>query len=597
MAKFFLTNSKSFYLRTKSLVEDSDYKLSFEHSDCNYYAIACHKYKIKNSNSSSIGNKHVIAIGTAIYKESLDYSPILSDFCGNIEEIREFTIGQYAYCIKNEGKTFIFVDKCGVFDTFYYNDGRSYLVSNSLYDMALVLKDYLHIDAFNALDMVSIIAILNNESIFKEIKRLGGDQHIEIENDNLVVIQDKHNDEWQIYEDKDYDYVVRSLAEKLSYKAKVINKVFGSLSIGVTGGLDTRMNLASFLSAGANPNLYFGCSNTTLIDKNENDIILGRLLADYYKLQYDVVEWDTRHPETKWDIYLKRYGFHYSDWSGAESVVSFYEDMQEPYCTFGLGGEFYRNLPFIEGRKTNYTLDEVEQLYAHKHGAVSEIPYNITGYKEHIHLAFKAIAKKYNLDPQNISPEDTFYFFFEYRVLADSHHLRRCNLIRYSSYIMMEADCVAFCRLSLKKLSKARFMLDVIARFDENLLDIPVNTQHCMMAIDKQRRELITIKDRNRPPIIRMLKRFYSNHLSLLKPLRDIFINIEKAKDEDVHFSKNGPSNTNTIWIENKYNDILPFKISYYNVNSPHQLHLVLLLKALDSLGLKSNKNRDNVEF
>lgn len=81
MGKFFLTNNTSWYQKAKERICSSDYRLAFDYAENGIYALTTHKLKIDNVNASREKNGNfVIATGTAIYKEALDFSKALADF-------------------------------------------------------------------------------------------------------------------------------------------------------------------------------------------------------------------------------------------------------------------------------------------------------------------------------------------------------------------------------------------------------------------------------------------------------------------------------------------------------------------------------------
>lgn len=125
MSKFFLTNNIDWYNKTKERIFNSDFSLAFDYAEDGVYALTTHKLRIKNTNAYlNKDNNFVIATGTAIYKESLDYSSIISDFKSiGIDGIRSNTIGQYAYIVKDAGLINVFGDPVGTYNIYYYCRG------------------------------------------------------------------------------------------------------------------------------------------------------------------------------------------------------------------------------------------------------------------------------------------------------------------------------------------------------------------------------------------------------------------------------------------------------------------------------------------
>ncbi len=180
MAKFFLTNKKEWYVKTKERVTNSDFSLAFDYAKDGVYALTTHKLKIKNTNAyENLEGDFVIATGTAIYKESLDYTSVISDFGSlGIEGIRNNTIGQYAYIIKSAKNISVFGDSFGAYNIYYFQKDGYYYISNFLYDMASILRHEITLNEMNLLEYLVQRAILCNETLFNEIKRLNGKEYI-----------------------------------------------------------------------------------------------------------------------------------------------------------------------------------------------------------------------------------------------------------------------------------------------------------------------------------------------------------------------------------------------------------------------------------
>ena len=140
MSKFFITNNKEWYQQTKERISKSDYSLAFDYSKDGVYALSTHKLKINNVNAYvDAKGDFVIATGTAIYKESLDYIVLLNDckredlLRGGARSVRDNTTGQYAYTIRLNDTVYVFGDAIGAYNIFYYHKDGNYFISNFLF--------------------------------------------------------------------------------------------------------------------------------------------------------------------------------------------------------------------------------------------------------------------------------------------------------------------------------------------------------------------------------------------------------------------------------------------------------------------------------
>lgn len=133
MAKFFITNNPQWYKVLKENISKTDFKLSFDYSSEDVYALAVHKLNIKNQNAVQESKDFCIATGTCIYKESLDVMPMLQDYNDNLATIRNSALGQYAISVFKNGKVSVFTDVLGAYDVYYYSANNRGGVYNKLF--------------------------------------------------------------------------------------------------------------------------------------------------------------------------------------------------------------------------------------------------------------------------------------------------------------------------------------------------------------------------------------------------------------------------------------------------------------------------------
>ncbi len=584
MAKFFLTNKEEWYLKTKEQIGISDFELAFDYAKNGVYALTTHKLKIKNTNAyHDTSDNFVIATGTAIYKESLNYSCVLNDIKSDtlteidIENLRKNTIGHYAYVLKINKKITILGDAVGTYNIYYFYKDGYYFISNFLYDMAYVLKGLISVNEMNVIENAIRRGILRNETFYNEIKRLGGDEFIQIQDKSLDVCE--ISQEWPI----DAATTIKERAQQMAYtlqsKARIVSKVLGAPNVCMTGGLDSRMSVAAYLSIGIKPTLSFGVSNTHIAFPEPKDAEIVQMLAEQFSLNINLMQWDTRHPDVSWDKYLQRYGFLYYLWGGVDCVMDFFEEQKEKICTQGYFGEMYRNLPYIEEKNTSITLEELMTYYFSQSG-YNGVDQEIIN--EHVKKKLQWVANKYQIDTQHIQPEDVFYFYLEYRKVADSVTMNYVNLIRYSELLLMENDILALSRIPLRMKDDAKLMLTVMYELYPSILDVPVFTHHQLTKFNKKDMKLYTGKDVQRSDLVLLLKEMY-HQMKFLKPLRDIFKKVENERNKKSSIDEVTPKNDdNSSHYSDNWHNTLTIDLKLQEKSS--QLYHTMEKKAIDSL-------------
>lgn len=528
MAKFFLTNNNEWYLAAKERITDSDFELAFDYADNNVYALTTHKLKIKNTNAYQDANgDFVIATGTAIYKESLDYTNVLADFSREetlrgVGSIRKSTVGHYVFVIKHKEAITIFCDGVGAYNSYYYYKNGCYLISNSLFDMAKVLSPYITLNEMNLLEYSIQCGVLCNETIFNEISRLGGDEYIEI-HENMMSVNSLP-EQWNLLRGDATEHV-KELSHLLKKKATVISSVLGDPCICMTGGLDSRMSLAAYLSAGARPTLLFGQSNTNIAAPEPMDKEIVHIFSTKFRLKENLPLWDTTRPDAEWKKYLERYGFLFRMWGAAPDIMSSFENVEEKLCTLGSCGELFRNLHLTEHRTEDISIDELIQEYYQRAGKVTLDCEEI--FLDHLKNKLLRIAEKYHLDPMHMHPEDITYFYIECRSVADTITMNYLNYIGYSNLMLMETDVVKYCRVPNLEMDDSKYMLKVMYDLYPEILQVPVFSRCAICRFDLGTMTLYRGIDARRSPRVLMLKAVYKKMKTVLKPLRNLYKKVE----------------------------------------------------------------------
>lgn len=481
MSKFFITNKSEYAQIILHNIKLSDFDISFENHTDSIFAFTTKKLKLNHQNSLSIQNDFVITNGMLLYKNGNSikhWKQLYVDYNFNIPNIRNQSCGNYAICIKKGNTIDIWGEEFGGFNIFYYSNEDFFIISNSLYDIAQILKDKLSINKLNIYEEILQNGILGEETFFNEIKRLSGNQYLHIEiNTNILSILELQLT-YPICKDNS-KVCAKKVANILSENASNIKNVIGNPSINMTGGLDARISLATYLSVGAKPFLNYGVGNTGLTNTKNEDLNIDILFRNKYNLDLRIGSWKTPYPIDKyWEYYILKYGFLSTIYGGSNDVMSFFENTQGDIITFGYTGELYRNLPWIENRKTeSFSIDEfIDEYYIT--GEVYNMSKKIPNYRDHIKSKLLKICDRYHLNPENINNADNFYFLLEYRKVADSKLLNLANMIKFCNLLLSEQKNLENIRINISDMRNSKFMLEIINQLYPDVLEVPVFS-HC----------------------------------------------------------------------------------------------------------------------
>lgn len=481
MSKFFLTNSNKYYQKAIETIKLSDFLLSFSKQINGVYACATKKLLIEHQNSVDIGDDFVMTNGTLLYKENnstATWELIYDDYSYDIEKMRNQSCGNYAVCIKKGDNIDVWGEEFGGYDIYYYYDNGCYMVSNSLYDLAKTLRDKISVNKLNLVEEAANNTILCGETFFNEIKRLSGSQYIHIElKTNKFEVHDLPIS-YPIQKESVEDCAIK-VADTLKNKAHCIYQALGNPAINMTGGLDARISLASYLSVGAKPFLNYGVGNSGLTNTKNEDLKIDLEFRNRYGLDLRIGSWKTSPIIDKyWNYYCSKYGFYSCVYTASKDVMEYFENSQGKNITFGYGGELYRNLPWIENRKkTFFNIDEfIDEYYLT--GIAKMLTVDVPNFREHLRNKLVKICLKYNLDPNRISNVDNFYFLLEYRSNADTRAMNLINKMKFCNLLLTESECLKYARVEVANLRSSMFMLSIIKNLYSDVLEIPIFS-HC----------------------------------------------------------------------------------------------------------------------
>ena len=411
MAKFFITNNKEFARKEKNYLSLSNFELSCTYESDSLYAYSTKKMHIDNCNYYVNQQDFVIATGTLLNKDEHSIENILNSFV-DIDSFRNASVGQYAIVRKRDGEILIWGDEIGVYDVFYFYKDGTFVVSNSLYDMALSLEGLLSINENNLIERCFINGILGGETIYNEIFRLSGHEHIQIilgRNDFCIVKEKIH---LPFLSSDNYDEVAKDFANVMKEKAHVVVKQLGNPDIFMTGGLDARVYLDTYLSLGSKPTLNYGIGNSLITNTKKTDLDLDKEFMKRFQLSLHTGSWETPNPVDKdWSDLVKEYGFFIHIYGGSHNVTNMLSHLSENISTFGYGGELYRNLPWVETMKKSYFSVEqfVDEYYAPSR-LLSALK-KPQEFRTHILRKVHWVCEKYGLSPNKIKREDNVFFF------------------------------------------------------------------------------------------------------------------------------------------------------------------------------------------
>lgn len=580
MSKFFVTNKKSLFEDIKRRVEESPFEICFSREG-EIYGLTTQKLTVSNVNGKAVGNGFVTVTGTMVWGEGEKVDDgvlctIWESYKGNPDTIRKSCIGNYAVTIINSGKGVVFSDLSGFYNVYYYNSNNIWLISNSLYDMYAVLKNSLSLDKLSLIEFVLHNSILNGDTQFNEIKRLRGFDYLRFDANKLDCIVEKHP--YPLADGSFIDNVNNYVSFSKDYALKTY-QAFGKPTIAMTGGLDARMLLASYLANGVKPDLYYGTGDSLITNTKDQDKQIDRLYSELFDLTLLEESWKTPDPMDKyWDKYLEIFGFSYDIYASSDAVMESVLNNSNSFFVFGEGGEMLRNQLWIDERESDsFTLEEFLNEYYVPQDIKDSIV-DIDSHMRRMRMKFKDICNYYQLDLEHILSEDMFLLTLERRKTADSETVNWMNLIRYDCVQMIQYEGLLSARLKYKDTSNAKFMLYCQNGMFPKILDVPIFS-HCKMR--KFDRESMTISES-----ISFLQRVKAT-------LRNSFPSLYRATKKKLHKDQVHSSSYNSLVYDRALHLYNKINISnLFNIdNFTDQRSLIKYLMFINAINKISKNN------
>jgi len=475
MSKFLITNAKELSRSCRNNIKQSKFSLNFDYEKDGLYALTTRKLGVQNENAYQEGNDFVIINGTLVYdgvSGVMCLKKLLMDFKGDINSVREKCIGNYAICINKNGIITVFGEAAACYDIFYYHNGEAWAISSSIAELAKILWDKLTINKLNVLEAYARYAILNNETVFNEIYRLPGNNSITI-NNNVFTI---NKVETPFKDGSDYNSTIDAITKDMKYVAKTLSENYGTPTISMTGGMDSRMSLASYLAAGVKPRIVYGLGDSSIAVSGKNDCNVDRLYSEKFGLEFEVFPWNETKPLDKyWHQYVEDYDEGTITYGGNKDTIDYFFDPKSSFCEYGFWGEFYRDAGWLltKNDKDYVTIEDFAEkwyLKSMEENVIEKYP----GLKQHIVEKLYKVCENHGMNPMKLSSSDLILLALNYYQRAHSLILNFVNRYKYCHYVMSESCIVFNTNVPCTNRKKGKLIIDILMNLYPQVLDIPI---------------------------------------------------------------------------------------------------------------------------
>ncbi|OED64552.1 hypothetical protein A143_09545 [Vibrio splendidus ZS-139] len=490
----------------------------------------------KDCFSSELGK--ISLVGSFIYRNktgSDGLKNVLVDFLSHksIVELKSKIIGNYSITIELENEFYCFCDGNDIFDLFYFLNENKWAISNNLNDVVSAIDGEVEPNKNAILEMVIQNGILDNQTIFKSVFRLKGYEYLYFSHELKAPLVLEHENIYFKLEEKeglDYTEVVTKQCTDI---AKTISSSYENVSVCMTGGLDSRIALSSYLSVGATPSLFYGVGNSALTNTKIQDLDIVKLVRDEFDLGLNVMDWSVGIDiDDSWNQLIEKFGLLGSIYSGIPNVHKALSDFDgDTLVDFGYFGEPLRNVESLSAfKKDVFTLDQfIDDIYLDKNAKVSLTKLEFEEFRQYLYQKAKGVCERYSLDTEHLKKDDFCKIHNEYRKSADTALVNLMNYYCYSINLLSLPQVETMIKqIPVKEKANSRLMLKVVNRLDPKLLKLPIFS-HCRNSVFCSK--TYTLKLAKNEALKEGVKNFIYK-VGLHRTLKEIYSKLRTSKNE-----------------------------------------------------------------
>lgn len=319
----------------------------------------------------------IIGVGSCIYKHKIGsecLKDIYTDFKGivDIPSLKKSIWGMYSLCIYKYNQLYVLNDYYGLYDVIYNVDNDNCVITNNIADI--------NIDKSCPLNEFPLILTcfgngnFSSEEIIYGYKRLQGNEFIVINDVGIEVNKIDITDyKISIPNYENLDQALSYLLEQIDFVVNDINTCYGDVDLCMTGGLDSRLVLGSFIHNANNVNhLLYGDCKTYHIPTCKEDKMIVDHISRLTNISFLNLDWNPSEKDDIIDMEWQRklyekVGFNNCIYLGDKNFVESLtnnSNLSALFIEFGYFLEAIRLREWVESKNSDsFSLDEYLERY------------------------------------------------------------------------------------------------------------------------------------------------------------------------------------------------------------------------------------------
>ena len=476
MSKLFCSNS---HVATDSIIRhNSSFPVSRKTESNGVYSVVFDKMSQHQESCYWTEWGGVNIVGTPIFREGLEAENIAKYLFDNFSEdtiaqLKCDIVGFWSALLYKEGDVFLFNDYYGIYDICYFKEDGFFCSGNSLADIVRC-KNEIEFDEFPFIMENFQNSAFPGSTSFKDVKKLKRSEYIRINNGflevrpvDIIPIRANYINTSKSIED---------ISRLIKVYASKISERYGTVAIGMTGGLDSRLVFAGFNSVGADITCVHGVSSGTC---KEDRHIVDEICAKYNK-ELELHNWEQPSDfilSDQEDVW-REVGFSNYLAQGCKEHIEQFKETGKRYAFYQSGYfcEALRLREWASGKGNSFSLvDYVDNYFIDKN--LKDCYSNYREYRDYLINHFKEQLSEigYSGDFNHI-PIDIFERFrWQMSRYHDSRSTLNLNNFHYT-FSLMAVPYIHEYVLSLPAsvIRGGTFQIKLLENLDANLLNFAV---------------------------------------------------------------------------------------------------------------------------
>lgn len=382
MGRFFLTNKEDLYKDALKINEKAGLSISGKFVNNHIKFASYHKRNFSNINFLPIGDHDFFsATGTFIYDGKIGEDALRKAHkqykqSENLDGIRNNAIGHYALIVKASDFVEVVCDKETQYEIYYYNQGNTWFITDSLYLLGLVKGS--EASRLKLLERILQTRNMGSETFLRNVKQLWDYEKLKIglkqgglKKKKLPLYDNRKK--FSIYNNQ--HKAVENFTSKIRNIFYNVEQAFDSrIGLQLTGGLDSRTVLSAALSKNLEPTLIYGRGNNGLSNTKEADLDAVLEYSKKFNLPNYIMDWSGEledYSEKYYKQYLLKYGFRYEVLSCTPSYVREKEnrlpkifDENQYIILAGFGSGFTNSRPWEDDYSDHVSFSDLTREHA-----------------------------------------------------------------------------------------------------------------------------------------------------------------------------------------------------------------------------------------